>query len=95
MINFVTAVVLQIKDVLAIAGRSVPSDRAVRFVRDRVCVLAIGRARPDVEYAILVRRQPGELRTVGRDLWIGAHRISKENFARDQRRKLCGRGHYP
>ena len=42
-------------------------------------------ARPDIEHSVLVRRQPAELRAVGRNLWITPLRISKKDFPRNKR----------
>ena len=61
MIDFVPGIVLQIEDVFRVTTPRIPKNRAMRFVRDRVCVVAVNRVRPDVEDAALVGRQPGDL----------------------------------
>src|SRR6266705_3563091 len=63
-------------------------NRMVCFVGDRMRVRAVHRAHPNIEHTVLVWRKPGELRTIGRDLRVGALRISKEDFARNEHRQL-------
>src|SRR6266581_353556 len=67
-------------------------NRMLCFVGDRMRIRAVHRAHPNIEHTVLVWCEPGKLRTVGRDLRVGALRIPEKDFARNKRRQLCVNG---
>ena len=85
MVDFVAVIIVEIEDIFPVGCPPIIVNGIVCFVRDRMRVRAVHRAHPNIKHTALVWREPGELRTVGRDLRIGALRISEKNFARNER----------
>jgi hypothetical protein len=55
-------------------------------------VRTVDSTHPDIEHSVLVRRQPTELRAIGRNLWIARARISEKDFPRKEQRQFSYHG---
>src|SRR6266550_4699794 len=88
MIDFVAVIVVEIEDMFPVSSPPVIMNGIAWLIRNRMRARTVDGAQPNVEHTVFVRRQPAELRAVGRNLRIGPLRISKKSFARDQRRQL-------
>src|SRR5205823_10718700 len=88
VVDFVAVIVMEIEDMFPVGCPSVIVNRMVCFVGDRMQIRAVHRAHPNIEHTVLVWCEPSELRTTARDLRVGAFRITKQNFAWNERRQL-------
>jgi hypothetical protein len=88
MVNFVTGVVLKVKQILLVTGPGIPVDWSTIFVRHHPCLSAFDRIDPDIDNPIRVRRQPGDLLAIGRERGGRPFRVCEKDLARNQWRQF-------